>query len=74
MNPPFHAGRSADPTMGQGFIAAAAKRLKPGGKLLLVANRQMPYEAGLKALFKSVQPLEDDAGSRSSKRRSKSPL
>jgi 16S rRNA (guanine1207-N2)-methyltransferase len=62
MNPPFHAGRSADPTMGQGFIAVAAKRLKPGGKLLLVANRQMPYEAGLKALFKSVLPLEDAAG------------
>jgi 16S rRNA (guanine1207-N2)-methyltransferase len=62
MNPPFHAGRSADPTMGQGFIAAAAKRLKPGGKLLLVANRQMPYEAGLKSLFKSVLPLEDNAG------------
>ncbi len=62
MNPPFHAGRSADPTMGQGFIAAAAKRLRPGGKLLLVANRQMPYEAGLKSLFKSVLPLEDNAG------------
>jgi 16S rRNA (guanine1207-N2)-methyltransferase len=62
MNPPFHAGRSADPTMGQGFIAAAAKRMKPGGKLLLVANRQMPYEAGLKSLFKSVLPLEDNAG------------
>ncbi|ATU92904.1 class I SAM-dependent methyltransferase [Phyllobacterium zundukense] len=62
MNPPFHAGRSADPTMGQGFIAAAAKRLKPGGKLLLVANRQMPYEAGLKSLFKAVLPLEDNAG------------
>ena len=62
MNPPFHAGRSADPTMGQGFIAAAAKRLKPGGKLLLVANRQMPYEVGLKSLFKSVLSLEDNAG------------
>ncbi len=62
MNPPFHAGRSADPTMGQGFIAAAAKRLKPGGRLLLVANRQMPYEAGLKALFRSVLPIEDTAG------------
>ena len=36
--------------------------LKPGGKLLLVANRQMPYEAGLKSLFKSVLPLEDNAG------------
>jgi 16S rRNA (guanine1207-N2)-methyltransferase len=62
MNPPFHAGRSADPAMGQGFIAAAAKRMKPGGRLLLVANRQMPYEAGLKALFKQVTPIEDNAG------------
>ncbi len=62
MNPPFHAGRGADPVMGQGFIAVAAKRLKPGGRLLLVANRQMPYEAGLKSLFKTVTPLEDDAG------------
>lgn len=62
MNPPFHAGRSADPTMGQGFIAAAAKRMKPGGKLLLVANRQMPYEAVLKSLFKQVTPIEDNAG------------
>lgn len=62
MNPPFHAGRSADPTMGQGFIAAAAKRMKPGGRLLLVANRQMPYEAGLKSLFRQVTPLEDNAG------------
>ncbi|EJN05255.1 class I SAM-dependent methyltransferase [Phyllobacterium sp. YR531] len=62
MNPPFHAGRSADPTMGQGFIAAAAKRMKPGGRLLLVANRQMPYEAGLKSLFKQVTPIEDNAG------------
>lgn len=62
MNPPFHAGRSADPTMGQGFIAAAAKRMKPGGRLLLVANRQMPYEAGLKSLFKHVTPIEDNSG------------
>ncbi|MGH7003300.1 MAG: methyltransferase, partial [Alphaproteobacteria bacterium] len=62
MNPPFHAGRNADPTMGQGFIAVAARRLKPGGRLLLVANRQMPYEAGLKTLFRSVTPVEDNAG------------
>lgn len=62
MNPPFHAGRGADPSLGQAFIAAAAKRLKPGGRLLLVANRQMPYETGLKAQFRSVQSLEDNSG------------
>ncbi|MGH6763288.1 MAG: methyltransferase [Phyllobacterium sp.] len=57
MNPPFHAGRAADAGLGQGFIAAAARRLKPGGRLLMVANRQMPYEASLKAVFKAVDIL-----------------
>lgn len=58
MNPPFHAGRAADASLGQGFVGAAARRLKPGGKLLMVANRQMPYEATLKAVFKAVDIVE----------------
>ncbi|WP_188823319.1 class I SAM-dependent methyltransferase [Brucella endophytica] len=58
MNPPFHMARAADVSLGQGFIAAAAKRLKPGGRLLLVANRQLPYEATLKGLFRGVEVLE----------------
>ena len=39
MNPPFHAGREADPQLGQKFIAAAAAALLPGGQVWLVANR-----------------------------------
>ncbi|WP_420960404.1 class I SAM-dependent methyltransferase [Brucella sp. IR073] len=58
MNPPFHTARAADVSLGQGFIATAAKRLKPGGRLLLVANRQLPYEATLQALFRAVEVLE----------------
>jgi 16S rRNA (guanine1207-N2)-methyltransferase len=58
MNPPFHEGRAADVSLGQAFITTAAKRLKPGGRLLLVANRQLPYEATLKQLFRSVEVLE----------------
>ena len=48
-NPPFHQGRAAEPDLGAAFIAAAARILKPSGRLLLVANRQLPYEAALAA-------------------------
>ncbi|MGU3399369.1 class I SAM-dependent methyltransferase [Brucellaceae bacterium D45D] len=62
MNPPFHEGRVTDVSLGQAFIAAAASRLKTGGRLLMVANRQLPYEAALKARFKSVTMLEEASG------------
>lgn len=62
MNPPFHEGRARDFTLGQAFIAAAASRLKIGGRLLMVANRQLPYEATLKGLFKHVTVLQDTDG------------
>ena len=62
MNPPFHAGRAADPTLGIGFIRAAHSALKPGGKLLMVANRQLPYEAALRELFRSIDVVEEGSG------------
>lgn len=62
MNPPFHEGRAADAALGLAFLTIAARRLKPGGKLLLVANRQLPYEAVLKSLFRSVEMLQDSGG------------
>ncbi|MEJ5080332.1 MULTISPECIES: class I SAM-dependent methyltransferase [unclassified Ochrobactrum] len=62
MNPPFHEGRATEVSLGQTFIAAAASRLKIGGRLLMVANRQLPYEATLKSLFKNVNVLEDAKG------------
>lgn len=49
MNPPFHRARAAEPEIGVGMIRAAAKALKPGGRLWMVANRQLPYEAALAA-------------------------
>jgi 16S rRNA (guanine1207-N2)-methyltransferase len=55
-NPPFHTSNGADdPGLGRRFIAAAAHALKPGGKLILVANRHLPYEAVLNASFGSVR-------------------
>jgi 16S rRNA (guanine1207-N2)-methyltransferase len=51
-NPPFHAQRGIDrPDIGRRFIAVAAESLKPGGRLWLVANRHLPYEAVLNDSF-----------------------
>lgn len=44
MNPPFHAGKATEASLGKALIKAACDALKPGGKLLLVANRGLPYE------------------------------
>jgi 16S rRNA (guanine1207-N2)-methyltransferase len=60
-NPPFHAGRAADPDLGRAFIAAAAAMLKPGGQLWLVANRHLPYETAMAAQFRSVEEVAGDA-------------
>lgn len=49
MNPPFHSGQAADVDLGRVFLTTAAAALKRGGKLLLVANRQLPYESVLEA-------------------------
>lgn len=47
MNPPFHVARKADPSLGRDFIAKAAKLLAPKGRLWMVANKQLAYEATL---------------------------
>ncbi len=61
-NPPFHQSRSAEPALGVGFIQAAAKMLKPKGRLLMVANRHLPYERPLNAAFRKVSVLEQGGG------------
>lgn len=60
MNPPFHATRKAEPAIGQAFIAAAAGMLAPGGALLMVANRHLPYEAELNIRFAHVEEIGGD--------------
>ncbi len=52
MNPPFHEGHAAEPALGAAMIKAAAKSLKQGGRLLLVANRGLPYEQVLSENFR----------------------
>jgi 16S rRNA (guanine1207-N2)-methyltransferase len=60
MNPPFHSGRAAEPGIGAGMIRAASKALKPGGRLFMVANRQLPYEQVLSAAFASHAEIARD--------------
>ena len=61
MNPPFHAGRAAEPQIGQAFVAAAARVLNRSGQLWMVANRHLPYEAELKSRFSEVVEIGGDA-------------
>lgn len=60
MNPPFHTGRSAEPELGQAFIAAAAKILTASGHLWMVANRHLPYETILSERFVAVNEVAGD--------------
>jgi len=61
-NPPFHAGRKGDPDLGRAFIRAAAAMLAPNGQFWMVANRHLPYEASLNALFRHVNEAGGTAG------------
>lgn len=60
MNPPFHAGRSADPALGAAFIRAAAGLLTGAGRLWMVANRHLPYEAELARYFTDLSEIGGD--------------
>ncbi|WP_114239356.1 class I SAM-dependent methyltransferase [Dyella sp. C9] len=56
-NPPFHQGRADLPELGRAFIGAAADALRPHGRLWLVANQHLPYEATLAARFQEVRTV-----------------
>ena len=60
MNPPFHTGRSADTGLGERFIAAASKALKLGGRMLMVANKQLSYENTLQTSFRMFERIGED--------------
>ena len=62
MNPPFHDGKKGVPALGHSFIQNAHDALKKRGKLVMVANRHLPYEAVLSALFSDVQAWNDKGG------------
>lgn len=61
-NPPFHQGRADLPALGQAFIDTAAKALHVHGRLWLVANRHLPYEATLSSRFNEVRTVTTPDG------------
>jgi 16S rRNA (guanine1207-N2)-methyltransferase len=58
-NPPFHVGKATSLEVPAQFIRDAARVLAPGGTLLLVANRTLPYEAWLRACFGGFDAVTD---------------
>jgi 16S rRNA (guanine1207-N2)-methyltransferase len=60
MNPPFHTGQATDVDLGRTFLKVAFASLRRGGKLLLVANRQLPYEAVLETSGLAWRKVAED--------------
>ena len=62
MNPPFHEGKKTDAQIGQAFIETAARSLKKGGSLWMVANAHLPYEKILHRNFNDVKCVVEQRG------------
>lgn len=58
-NPPFHVGRHTDLDVPRQFIRDAHAVLRPGGRVLLVANRTLPYEAMMTEQFGTYRSVHD---------------
>ena len=63
MNPPFHSGgRAAEPELGKRFIEVASSTLPSGGRLVMVANKNLPYEKTLEEKFRRYEKLAERDG------------
>ncbi len=58
-NPPFHKGAGVDFEVAQQFVADAARVLRPGGTLYLVANAFLNYRPWLQAHFAHVKTAHE---------------
>lgn len=61
-NLPFHDPRGEDRGLAERFARAAAAALAPGGAFHAVANRHLPYEKTLDAVFGRVERLDERDG------------
>jgi 16S rRNA (guanine1207-N2)-methyltransferase len=56
-NPPFHSGHEPTLQVAESFVREAHQALAPRGRLVLVANRFLPYDRLMGELFGAVQTL-----------------
>ena len=56
-NPPFHDGVKTSYDVTERFLAESSKLLKPGGRLIIVANSFLTYEPIIQAAFGNCQQL-----------------
>jgi 16S rRNA (guanine1207-N2)-methyltransferase len=60
-NPPIHTGVKTDNLLGQKLLASIQQHINPGGMLIMVANRHVPYEVWLSERFKRCRELTANA-------------
>jgi len=60
-NPPFHIGKDTDCRITISFIQQAKKALNPGGRLVIVANKFIPYEKHMEKFFKRIRYIFEDS-------------
>jgi 16S rRNA (guanine1207-N2)-methyltransferase len=56
-NPPIHVGARTDNQLGMRLLESVHEHIRPGGRLILVANVHLPYENWLSARFKRFSGL-----------------
>lgn len=56
-NPPIHAGVKTDNRLGMRLLETVHEIIRPGGRLILVANVHLPYEKWLSSHFKKTFEL-----------------
>ncbi len=60
-NPPFHTGKATDLALPIRFIEEAYSVIRSGGRLMLVANRTLPYEQEFERVFGNRRTVHDGA-------------
>jgi 16S rRNA (guanine1207-N2)-methyltransferase len=59
-NPPFHSGAAVHASTSLRLFAEAARVLKPGGELWVVANRHLSYRPALRRLVGSTRVISQN--------------
>lgn len=63
-NPPFHRGKEEEPGLIRDLIERSPQGLSRRGRLILVAQRRLPLEGALRAVFQEVALLAHEGGFR----------